>query len=452
MVPEQDVAGIIQEVEEKLSSNSTDVGEIASLIASVHPADQVDLWERLDPARRETFLALLSAEGLARFLQHLDDEDREELIRRMPRETLARVLDHMETDEAADVIRSLPPADAARVLANMTTAANVTPLLQHEEETAGGIMTRGYIALHPEMTAREAINFLRLRRPAAEEGYYLYVLDETNRLQGVVNLRQLIIADPSTPIAELMTRDAITVAPETDQEETARLLQHYRLRALPVVDKQGVLLGIVTVDDVIDVIEEEATEDIYRLAGVGVREWALSPLRESLRNRIPHLLVNLLTAFLSGFTVSLFEGTIARAATLAVFMPIIAGHGGNTGTQAATVVVRSLALGEVTPADVARIVFKEVRFGLVHGCLAGLLAAGLAFALYQNPWLSGVVYLAMQGNVVVAGIVGATIPLGLRALRIDPALASSIWLTTFTDVMGFLLLLGAGSLLVTRLT
>ncbi|GBD14246.1 Magnesium transporter MgtE [bacterium HR25] len=452
MVPEQDVAGIIQEVEEKLSSNSTDVGEIASLIASVHPADQVDLWERLDPARRETFLALLSAEGLARFLQHLDDEDREELIRRMPRETLARVLDHMETDEAADVIRSLPPADAARVLANMTTAANVTPLLQHEEETAGGIMTRGYIALHPEMTAREAINFLRLRRPAAEEGYYLYVLDETNRLQGVVNLRQLIIADPSTPIAELMTRDAITVAPETDQEETARLLQHYRLRALPVVDKQGVLLGIVTVDDVIDVIEEEATEDIYRLAGVGVREWALSPLRESLRNRIPHLLVNLLTAFLSGFTVSLFEGTIARAATLAVFMPIIAGHGGNTGTQAATVVVRSLALGEVTPADVARIVFKEVRFGLVHGCLAGVLAAGLAFALYQNPWLSGVVYLAMQGNVVVAGIVGATIPLGLRALRIDPALASSIWLTTFTDVMGFLLLLGAGSLLVTRLT
>ncbi len=452
MVPEQDVAGIIQEVEEKLSSNSTDVGEIASLIASVHPADQVDLWERLDPARRETFLALLSAEGLARFLQHLDDEDREEVIRRMPRETLARVLDHMETDEAADVIRSLPPADAARVLANMTTAANVTPLLQHEEETAGGIMTRGYIALHPEMTAREAINFLRLRRPAAEEGYYLYVLDETNRLQGVVNLRQLIIADPSTPIAELMTRDAITVAPETDQEETARLLQHYRLRALPVVDKQGVLLGIVTVDDVIDVIEEEATEDIYRLAGVGVREWALSPLRESLRNRIPHLLVNLLTAFLSGFTVSLFEGTIARAATLAVFMPIIAGHGGNTGTQAATVVVRSLALGEVTPADVARIVFKEVRFGLVHGCLAGVLAAGLAFALYQNPWLSGVVYLAMQGNVVVAGIVGATIPLGLRALRIDPALASSIWLTTFTDVMGFLLLLGAGSLLVTRLT
>ena len=452
MAPEQEVQVLVKQLEEALANDSSQVEELSSLVSSLHPADQAELYCRLSPAQREAFLALLNAEGLARLLEHLPEEEVEELVARMPRETLARVLDHMESDEAAYIIRYLPPADAARVLANMRTAADVAPILQHAEDTAGGLMTRGYVALHPDMTVQEAIAYLRLHQPFAQEGYYLYVLDGANRLQGVVNLRQLIVASPNTPISQLMTRDVISVPPETDQEEVARLIQRYRLRALPVVDEKGVLLGIITADDVLDVVTEEATEDLYRLAGVGVEERALSPLRESIKRRIPHLVVNLLTAFISGLTVSAFEGTVAQAAALAVFMPIIAGHGGNTGTQAATVMVRSLALGDVTPRDTLRIISKEVAFGLVHGALAGTLAAGLALALYQNPWLAAVVFGSMVGNVLVAGVVGALIPLALQAVKIDPALASSIWLTTFTDVMGFLMLLGAGTLLVDRLT
>ncbi len=452
MTTEQERAAIIQHVKELLGDETAQVEELSFLISSLHPADQVDLWRRLPSSKRETFLALLSAEGMARFLQHLPDEDREELLERIPRETLALVLDHMESDEAADILRSLPPADASRVLANMRTALQVAPLLHHAEGTAGSLMTRGYLALHPDMTVREAIAFMRLYRPFADEPYYLYVLDGANRLRGVVNLRQLIIAEPDTPITELMTTDLVTVRPGQDQEEVARLIRRYRLRALPVVDEDGTLLGIVTADDVIDVITDEDTEDMFRMAGVGVEERALSPLKESLRRRIPHLMVNLVTAFISGLTVRAFEGTVAQAATLAVFMPIVAGHGGNTGTQVATIVVRSLALGEVGPKAMPRLVAKEIGFGLIHGTLAGALTAALALIIAQNLWLATVVFGAMIGNVLVAGITGVMIPLLLRTLRLDPALASSIWLTTFTDVMGFLLLLGTGTFLAHKLS
>lgn len=452
MAAERESTALAQRVEELLGDQTAQVEHISSILSSLHPADQVDLWRRLSHPKREAMLALMSAEELASFLQHMPEEEREELVQRMPRETLARVLDHMETDEAADIIRSLPPADASRVLANMRTAIQVAPLLQQAEGTAGSLMTKGYLALHPDMTVREAINFMRLYRPFADEAYYLYVLDGANRLQGVVNLRQIIIADPDTPVSELMTTDLITVPPGADQEEVARLIRRYRLRALPVVDAEGTLLGIVTADDVIDVITEEDTEDMFRMAGVGVQERALSPLKDSLRRRMPHLLVNLITAFVSGFTVSLFEGTVAKAAALAVFMPIIAGHGGNTGTQVATIVVRALALGEVGPAQSLRLISKEIAFGMVHGVVAGLLTSALALTLYQNLWLATVVFGAMVGNVVVAGVTGATIPILLRSLRMDPALASSIWLTTFTDVMGFLMLLGAGTVLVEKLT
>jgi magnesium transporter len=301
------------------------------------------------------------------------------------------------------------------------------------------------------MTVEEAIAFLRATKPLAEEAYYLYVLDGMNRLQGVVSLRQLIVADPTARIENVMATDIASVAPDTDQEEAARLLQHYRLRSLPVVDEGGVLSGIITADDVIDVIQEEATEDMYRMVGVGGDETALGPVTESLRRRVPWLIVNLFTAFLSALTVSLFQGTIEKVSTLAAFMPVIAGHGGNTGTQVTTLVVRGIALDEVRPSDAAVIVAKEIAFGLIHGVIVGTMTAGLAYVLSGNYWLSIVVFGAMVGNVLVAGVMGAIIPLGMRMVKIDPALASAIWLTTFTDVAGFLMLLGAGALLVSHL-
>lgn len=448
MVAEQE--DVAKRAEELLRGD--DVEAAVAFLDALHPADQADLYSQLGRVDRERMLALLSAEGIAHLLEHLDEELMKDIVEGMPRASLARVLDATDNDVAVDVLRLLPPSERVRTLASMNTAADIALLLGHADESAGGLMTRGYVALHKDMTAAEAMNFLRLSRPLAEEAYYLYVLDGQNRLQGIVNLRQLIVSDPNTTIEQVMTRDIVSVRPDTDQEEAARLLQHYRLRALPVVDEAGVLRGIITADDIIDVITEEATEDILLQAGLDVHESVLSPVTSSLRRRVPWLVVNLLTAFLSALTVSAFENTISRVALLAAFMPVIAGHGGNAGTQVITLVVRGLALGEVEPRDAARVVIKEIFFGLVHGVIVGTLTAALAYVLAENYWLSAVVFVAMVGNVLVAGVFGALIPLGLRAIRLDPALASAIWLTTFTDIVGFLMLLGAGALLVSRLT
>ena len=429
-----------------------DAAAAAELLEGMHPADQADLYNRLGDHERETMLALLPNDSRAELLEHLDEETLEEIVDRLPRVELSRVLDLTKNDIAADVLRLLPPSEAARTLAQMTTAPEVTPLLIHPDESAGGLMTRGYVALHKDMTVSEAMRLLRARKPLAEEAYYLYVLDAGNHLQGVVNLRQLIISDPQVKLEDVMTRDVISVKPHTDQEEAANLLQHYRLRAIPVVDESGLLSGIITSDDIIDVIAEEATEDMYRMAGLPGDESIFAPVRVSARRRIPWLLLNLITAFMAGGMVAIFEGTIAKAAALAVFMPIIAGQGGNAGIQTITIVVRSLALGEIEPRDASRILNKEIALGVIRGVVFGIIV-GIAAFLWKGEWGWGfVVGTAMLLNMLVAGLLGTLIPLGMKAFRLDPAIASGVFLTTFTDMLGFLFLLGLATLLIDQLT
>jgi len=450
MTADQDTATLVKSLEELLGSD--DIAAARDLLESIHPADQADLYQRLPPEGREGLVALLSAEGIAQLIAHLEEDVREQLVDRMPRAALAAVLDHAANDVAADVLRLLPPSETARVLSNMATAADITPLLGHADESAGGLMTRGYVALHKDMTAAEAMTFLRLSKPLAEEAYYLYVLDRQNRLEGIVNLRQLIVSDPQAVIADVMARDIVTVSPDADQEEAARLLQHYRLRALPVTDEQGVLSGIITADDLIDVIAEEATEDMYRLVGLPADESVFAPLAESTRRRLPWLLINLFAAFAAAGMVAIFEGTIQKAAALAVFMPVVAGQGGNAGIQTITIVVRGIAVGEIELRDARRVLSKEIAIGIIKGLTFGLLVGIVAWA-WQGEWAWGfVVGLALLLNMLVAGALGALIPLGLRTLRLDPAVASGVFLTTFTDVFGFLFLLGLATLLISHLT
>jgi len=429
-----------------------DVRAAVAALAALHPADQAELYERLDDNDREAMVALLSAEGMAHLLEHLDEDLLKPIVDEMPRAALGRVLDLTDNDIAVDILRMLPPSEAVRTLSNMATAAEITPLLGHADESAGGIMTRGYVALHKDMTVAEAVNFLRSSKPLAEEAYYLYVLDAANRLQGTVSLRQLVVAGPDTRIEDIMTREVVSVSPEADQEEAAKELQHYRLRALPVVDAGGVLSGIITSDDVIDVIQEEATEDMYRMAGLPGDESIYAPVMVSARRRFPWLMLNLATAFLAGGMVAIFEGTIEKAATLAVFMPIVAGQGGNAGIQTITMVVRSLALGEIEPGDARQVLAKEFALGLLRGILFGVIVGVIAFAL-KGEWGWGfVVGAAMLLNMIVAGLLGTTIPLGMKTFRLDPAIASGVFLTTFTDVLGFFFLLGLGTLLIGELT
>jgi magnesium transporter len=447
---EQDAEVKTKTLEELLRGGALE--EALELADSIHPADQAELFWQLEPELREAFLALLSAEGLAHLLEYMEPEQQAVVVEKMPRASLARVLDRIDNDVAADILRTLPPAEGARVLSTMSTGSEVAPLLEHADESAGGIMTRGFVALHEKMTAQHAINYLRLRKPNVEEAYYLYVLDAANRLQGVVSLRELVVAPPDAPIEQIMIRDVIAVEPETDQEEVARMVQRYRLRALPVVDEERHLLGIATMDDALDVVSEEATEDMYGIVGLPAEESVYDPVNVSARRRLPWLLLNLATAFVAAGVVSRFVTTISDVTALAVFMPIVAGHGGNAGIQTITLVVRQIALGEVALRDARHVLVKEMSVGLIQGVSFGVIVGLIAWIWWDNPWLGLVVGLAMLLNLLVAGFSGALIPLGLRWLRLDPAVASGIFLTTFTDVLGFFFLLGLGTLLLSQLT
>jgi len=426
--------------------------KLVALVTSLHPADLAELVLELPKEQRAALLDHLPTDVVAELFEYVEDDDLRELIRGVGIEDLPAVLEEVEDDVAADVIQQLEPEEQAETLAQLDRGEEVAELLQYGDESAGGIMSRGFVALNENITVQQAIDYLRVLRPPADRAYYLYVVDDGGVLQGVVSIRDLLVSSPKTLLKEITQRDVHAVTTDADQEEAARILQRYNLLAVPVVDAEGRLQGVMTADDLIDVLQEEATEDMYRLVGLDEGETVLAPVWRSVRRRVPWLLVNLMTAFLAALVVRPFEDTIARAATLAVFMPVIAGHAGNTGTQAVTIVVRGLALGDVKVSDWLLVLRKELAFGVIHGALAGALTSVLALVLSFNPWLGAVVFAALMANVMIAGIMGAIIPLTIRRLGGDPAVASSIWLTTFTDVMGFLMLLGLGTILIDRLS
>ena len=296
----------------------------------------------------------------------------------------------------------------------------------------------------------EVIAFLRSLRPDAATPFYVYVVDEEERLTGVLNLRALLTAPAEQRVSELVDSEVISVHAATDQEEAARLLKRYKLLALPVTDAGGRLLGTVTADDLLDVLEDEATEDMFRIVGVHQEEDLRGVLR-SVRFRLPWLVVNLFTVLLAGYIVSLFEDALQRVVVLAAFLPVIAGMGGNAGIQTLTVVVRSLALGRLTLRNTTRVVLHELGAGLLVGIAIGAGTALIAWLWQDNVWLGVVVGVALLGNVVVGVLAGALIPMTLHRLRQDPALSGGIWLTTATDVAGFLAFLGLATVLITRI-
>jgi magnesium transporter len=300
-------------------------------------------------------------------------------------------------------------------------------------------------ALAEDMTAGESITALQRSRDV-EVVFYLYVIDARRHLVGVVSLRRLLLVSPETPLKRIMSSDLISARVDMDQEEVARQVAAYNLLAIPVVDEENKLVGSITVDDVIDVLKDEATEDIYRLAGVSGDERAFTPALESLRKRLPWLGVNLATAFVAAGVVALFEHTIDLFPVLAIFMPIVAGMGGNAGTQTLTVVVRGIALGELTWGNSRKALLKETLVGIGNGVALGICAALVVWATRGNPVLGMVLGMAMIINMFVAAAAGTLVPLGLRAVNIDPALASSVFITTMTDVFGFFSFLGLATL------
>ena len=422
--------------------------EAIKLLENLRAPDQAEVFNELELEDQTAILPRLNPDESADILEELEDEDAAEIAERLDTDTLSRIVDEMEPDEAADLLGDLSREQANEVLERLEDPEEVRPLMIHPDETAGGRMTTEFLALRRRMTAGEAIEALRNWAPDEELNYYLFVVDRDNILRGVVPLRKLITAPPTTPIQSLMSADVISVPAGTDQEEVARIMSRYSLLALPVVDETGHLLGMITHDDLVDVIEEEATEDIYRLAGVLDEERVFSPIRASVRRRLPWLYVNLMTAFLAAWVISQFKGTIERVAILAAFQAIVAGQGGNAGTQALTVMVRSLALGEVTLRDVWSTLLKEVLVGLINGLAVGAAVGLIAMILQGKPALGLIIGLAMVGNMISAGFAGALVPVVLKRLKIDPALASGVIVTTVTDVTGFALFLGLSTIFI----
>ena len=431
----------------KRLAEQEDLRPFIERVAELHPSDVADVLATLEEPARARALAELPLEMASKALAELEGRGQhaEELLRAVGPGYAAELVEEMPSDDAAAIIRELPPEEREAVLSAVEDRAEVEQVLRYPADSAGGLMSTEVVAVSESASLAEAI--AEIRRQCAEDDqlYQVYAVDGGRRLTGVVPTARLIVSAPARRVREVMEPVPAVARPELDQEQVARLMARYNLAALPVVDEGGRLLGRVTFDDVIDVVEAEMTEDLLKFASVSPAEDLAAPWSTAVKRRLPWLGVNLLTAFLAGAVVYLFQGTITRVVTLAVWMPVIAGMGGNAGTQALAVTVRRLALRQLPRSRALEVIGKEILVGTVNGIANGVVVGLVATAMGEGWRLGLVVLLAMWGNLAVAGFAGALIPIVLERLGIDPAIASSIFVTTFTDVCGFLLLLGLGT-------
>ena len=413
------------------------------------PADLADVLSALDEKERVAVVDALPPELSSQALAEMPEEAHAgETLAALDPGRAAEIVTELDDDDAADILGDLDASTQENILSGVHDRSEVDRLLRYDEETAGGRMTTHVVTVPDTATAEQALEEIRRQAEEVEDFYQVFVVDSNHKLVGVLPFKDLVISRPERPVRQFMESADISVTPDLDQEEVARLMARYNMPSVPVVDERGHLLGRVTFDDVIDVVEAETTEDLLKFGGVSADEDLAAGWETAVRSRLPWLSVNLLTAALAGGVVYTFQATIERTLALAIWMPIIAGMGGNAGTQALAVTVRRLALGLI-PVDVFRkVVGKEMLVGVINGIVIGTAVGIVAALMGEGLRLGVVVFLAMVGNLVVAGFAGAFIPLVLERMGIDPAVASSIFVTTFTDVCGFILLLGlAGWLL-----
>ena len=426
----------------------SDINELQQYLEDIHPADILEVL-RDSNLDRLTVMEKLPIWLIANIFEEMEEEEKEDFLNLFSELEQYKIVNEMTSDEIADLLSGFEPERINRFLGHIgkEAAEDVKELLTYEEDTAGGLMASEFVAIKENMNVKETLKYLQTAGLDVETAYYLYVLDEKNILKGIVSLRELVISTFDTEIGEIMHENVKSVPLVMDQEEVATLFDRYGFQAMPVTDEKGEMLGVITVDDIIEVVRTEATEDIFRLAGVNEGEIIDGSTFASVKSRLPWLYVNLITAILAGATVGLFSSTIDKVVILAAFNPIIAGMGGNAGTQSLTLIVRGIALGEFTKENAKKVFRKEILVGIINGLAIGLIIAAIGMIWAHKPVFGIVVGVSMLGNMCVATIVGYLVPVVLKKLKVDPALASAVFVTTFTDVCGFFFFLGLATLL-----
>ena len=427
-------------IELLLASSREKLNEI---IEEIHPQDILDAIREFE-GDKKLLLNKLPEDVVANIIDQADDEEKYELLALFPEASQKLILNEMSSDELVDLLETVTPDRANNLIEKLhkDDIEEVKGLLNYEPDTAGGIMATEFLAVKENMTVGDTLKYLQMESPDAETAYYLYVLDEEEHLKGVVSLRDIVISEFNTNILDIMHENIISIPVNMDQEEVGHIFEKYGFLIMPVVDVMDKMLGIVTVDDIMEVLRNENTEDIYRLAGVQEGERVEGSIGGSVKRRLTWLYINLITAIAASLTVSMFEGTIQRVVTLATFMPIVAGMGGNTGTQTLTIIVRSIALGELTFENAKKVLLKEIAAGIIMGLAVGIVVGIIGSIWVGKPVFGLIIGLAMLLNMAAATLAGFLVPITLKKLKIDPALASAVFVTTVTDVLGFFFFLG----------
>lgn len=421
-----------------------------NVLRKMQPADLALIFNYLTNPEKEWFVkSIIKNRKLSKVISELEEENTAQLLSLITEQELIDILETIDPDDAADLLPLVGVEKPEEILQKLSKPQQraISQLLGFAPDTAGGIMTTNFLALPEAITSSQAITALKKIKERPEV-FYVYVINKHQQLVGVLSFKELVMAQKDEKLNEIMHPDPICIETNKSQEEASSIIAKYNLLALPVIDENHRLIGQITVDDAIDVLYDEATEDIYHLAGLGKEEHAATSTLTSTKLRSPWLLVNLATAILAAYTISLFEETIAQYIVLAILMPIVASMGGNAGTQSLVVVVRSLALGEIGWRVGFKVVFKEIRIGLLNGIITGLVMGLITYLWYQNLTLALIMVTAMIANLIIAGLFGGAVPLILRKLNLDPALGSSILVTTATDIGGFIIFLGLATILI----
>jgi len=414
------------------------VSHLSKIVDKTHGADLSVLFRSLSlDQQRRLFDMITDVEQKGILFSELEEDTFQDLIEDMPIEAIVEILESMPADDVADIIGRLPEDRSQDILDKMKKAESeeVEDLLRYDDDTAGGIMVPDFIALKEDVTAREAIESLQKEHSDVEMAFYLYVVDEYGKLVGVSSLRQLVVVPPEKPLKEFMSMDVFSVQTDMDQEEVARIVARYDILAVPVVDDANRLVGIVTVDDVIDILRKEATEDILKMAGAGEEFVETKSIFKSTRIRLPWLFASCIGGLFAFFIIGKFESSILKYAYLAAFIPVIMGMGGNIGTQSSTIVVRGLATGRLNVRDIWSVVLKELSIGVILGLVYGTLIGSVAQLRYSMVALAISVALAVVSSMSVAALVGSLVPMAFARINIDPAVATGPFVTTAIDII-----------------